>query len=279
MRAVLRDLEYSEDTRPFAQVRTFRLGPFNKGGLIGPSSHIQILLRIGLTSSSNFVISLEHYRRGLSHSPGAWQKPVPQHKHHCETESMQAGAICSLKVRKRSYARAIRRFDKYGGAWCKRRRIGTGLRFPHITRCPSTVARRRPGTGIPTTSAAKRYDLLTWNTAGLDGGLSDELLLYIKQRLITHPLHKCQRSQPSPKILTMISKRIVYNGSLTYIAANNGRVVPTRSAPDGCHQLLPTHMASHCSHSDRLIHQVHAAPLHSRLLIGSDCNTPCTQTP
>ena len=92
---------------------------------------------------------------GLSHSPGAWQKPVPQHKHHCETESMQAGAICSLKVRKRSYARAIRRFDKYGGAWCKRRRIGTGLRFPHITRCPSTVARRRPGTGIPTTSAAK----------------------------------------------------------------------------------------------------------------------------
>ena len=89
----------------------------------------------------------------------------------------------SVKVQKRTYARALRRVDRYGAAWHKGRWIGPDARFCPLresaTKVPATsTSLRKPP---PTPSHNRHYNLFSWNTGGLGGGLYDEFLLYLKQ--------------------------------------------------------------------------------------------------
>ncbi|CAE7238879.1 CFDP2 [Symbiodinium sp. CCMP2456] len=216
----------------------------------------------------------------------------------------------SSRVHKRSYIRALRRARDQGGAWYRGRWITHDPQYQPDD--PIVNKRKVSSPDYAATRTTKHYELFTWNTGGLGGGLYDEFLLFLKRSAFDVALlqetkwrfesqweddtHYFIHSGTSAKdhshagLLTVISKRIVDPGSLRFISAIDGRIlrVQFKHGPRQVdvinfyqHTWRPTAHVQSLRHKawDVLNQQVQAVPLRSRLLLGGDFNTPPTVGP
>ena len=198
---------------------------------------------------------------------------MQQPLHHPQHEAFtgQADPQGSSKLHKRTYARALRRVERFGSAWHRGRRIGPDARLPSswATRNQSINPRVPCSSQTSASTNHRRYrlHLLLWNTGGLGGGLYDELWIYLKHSQHDIVLlqetkwrfestwedadHYFVHSGSSAKdhcqggLLTVISKRIVEKGSLRLISLHRNthmsRVDPPRR-PYDAHSIV----ASRC---------------------------------
>ena len=225
------------------------------------------------------------------------------------------------RIVKRSLMRVHRRILRTGGAWYKGRWYdqtnASALQQPqprHSLEFTSSFIQRRSHTSQPSRPApspdtpSQRLNVYTWNVGSLGGGLYDEILIHIHQNPVDVLLlqetkwrfsscwdtnqyffiHSGSATKDFKQggLLTVISKKLVDQGSLRYVEPLPGRLhrvqFSRRSQP--CDLINFYQHAWHdTEHIRTLRHQaldgltrvIQQVPKRSLLIVGGDFNTSC----
>ena len=230
-------------------------------------------------------------------------------------------SLSRQRIAKRSLMRVHRRILRAGGAWYKGRwydqNNASALQQPqpqHSSEFTSSFTQRRSHTSQPSRPAptpetlSQRLNVYTWNVGSLGGGLYDEILIHIHQNPVDVLLlqetkwrfsscwdtnqyffiHSGSATKDFKQggLLTVISKKLVDQGSLRYVEPLPGRLhrvqFSRRSQP--CDLINFYQHAWHdTEHIRTLRHQaldsltrvIQQVPKRSLLIIGGDFNTSC----